>query len=46
MKRIEASLQQHRLNKVIHALRALPQFPGFTVFGAQDQGHGRAGEVA
>lgn len=41
MKRIEASLQPHRLSKVVHALHALPRFPGFTVCDAQGQGHGR-----
>lgn len=42
MKRIEATLQPHRLTKVVHALHALPHFPGFTVYNAQGQGHGRA----
>jgi nitrogen regulatory protein P-II 1 len=41
MKRIEATLQPHRLTKVVHALHALPHFPGFTVYNAQGQGHGR-----
>ena len=41
MKRIEATLQPHRLSRVVHALHALPRFPGFTVFNAQGQGHGR-----
>lgn len=41
MKRIEATLQPHRLSKVVHALHALQHFPGFTVFNAQGQGHGR-----
>lgn len=40
MKRIEATLQPHRLTKVVHALHALPHFPGFTVYNAQGQGHG------
>ena len=48
MKRIEAFLQPHRLGKVIHALHALPQFPGFTIFNAQGQGdgHGHGGHFA
>ena len=41
MKRIEATLQPHRLTKVVHALHALPHFPGFTVYDAHGQGHGR-----
>lgn len=41
MKRIEAFLRPHRLGKVIAALHALPHFPGFTVFDAHGQGHGR-----
>jgi nitrogen regulatory protein PII len=41
MKRIEAYVQPHRLNKVVGALHALPSFPGFTVFDAHGQGHGR-----
>lgn len=41
MKRIEAFIQPHRLNKVVTALHALPMFPGFTVFDAHGQGHGR-----
>ncbi len=41
MKRIEAFIQPHRLNRVVSALHALPRFPGFTVFDAQGQGHGR-----
>ena len=41
MKRIEATLQPHRLTRVVHALHALPHFPGFTVYNAQGQGHGR-----
>lgn len=41
MKRIEAFLQTHKLNKVIAALHELPHFPGFTVFDAHGQGQGR-----
>lgn len=41
MKRIEAFLQPHRVSKVVAALHTLPRFPGFTVFEAQGQGHGR-----
>ena len=41
MIRIEAFIQPHRLNKTISALHALPSFPGFTVFDAHGQGHGR-----
>ena len=41
MKRIEAIIQPHKLSKVVSALHALPHFPGFTVFDAHGQGHGR-----
>ncbi len=41
MKRIEAFIQPHRLNKVVTALHALPHFPGFTVTKSHGQGHGR-----
>lgn len=41
MKRIEASIQPHRLDRVIAALHALDRFPGFTVLAAHGQGHGR-----
>ena len=41
MKRIEAFIQPHRVNKVVTALHALPHFPGFTVMNAHGQGHGR-----
>ena len=41
MKRIEAFIQPHRLDKVVRALHALPTFPGFTLFEARGQGHGR-----
>jgi len=41
MKRIEAIIQPHKLNQVIAALHALPQFPGYTVVDAFGQGHGR-----
>ena len=41
MKRIEAFIQPHRLNKVVATLHALPSFPGFTVLNAHGQGHGR-----
>jgi nitrogen regulatory protein P-II 1 len=48
MKRIEAFIQPHRLNKVVSALHALPRFPGFSVFHAhgQGQGHGTGGHYA
>lgn len=41
MKRIEAFIQPHCLGEIIQALHARPQFPGFTVFPARGQGHGR-----
>lgn len=41
MKRIEAIVQPHKLNKIISALHGLPNFPGFTVLDAYGQGHGR-----
>lgn len=41
MKRIDAFIQPHRLAKVVSALHALPRFPGFTIFDAHGQGHGR-----
>jgi len=41
MKRIEAIIQPHKLSKVVTALHALTDFPGFTVFDAHGQGHGR-----
>jgi nitrogen regulatory protein P-II 1 len=41
MRRIEAVIQSHRLAKVVTALHSLPRFPGFTVFEAHGQGHGR-----
>lgn len=41
MVRIEAFIQPHRLGKVVSALHSLPRFPGFTVFDAHGQGHGR-----
>lgn len=41
MKRIEAFIQPHRLNKIVSALHQLPHFPGFTVLNAHGQGHGR-----
>jgi len=41
MKRIEAIIQPHKLSKVVSALHDLPNFPGFTVFEAHGQGHGR-----
>jgi nitrogen regulatory protein P-II 1 len=41
MKRIEAFVPRHRLNKIVGALHALPHFPGFTVLDAHGQGQGR-----
>ena len=41
MKRVEAFLQPYRVSRVVHALHELPHFPGFTVFEAKGQGHGR-----
>jgi nitrogen regulatory protein P-II 1 len=42
MKQIIAVIQPHMLNKVEHALHALPHFPGFTLLRAQGHGRGRA----
>lgn len=41
MKRIEAYIQPHHLDKVVAALHVLPRFPGFTVLSGHGQGHGR-----
>ena len=41
MKRVEAFIKPHRLNKVVSALHALPSFPGFSVLSLHGQGHGR-----
>ncbi len=41
MKRIEAFIQPHRLNRVVAALHRLERFPGFTVLHGHGQGHGR-----
>ena len=46
MKRLEAFIQPHRLNKVIRALHELPRFPGFTVCNAHGQGHERLPAVS
>lgn len=42
MKQIIAVIQPHMLNKVEHALHALPRFPGFTLLRAKGHGRGRA----
>ncbi len=42
MKQIIAVIQPHMLNKVEHALHALPHFPGFTLLRAKGHGRGRA----
>jgi nitrogen regulatory protein P-II 1 len=41
MKEIKASIQQHVLSRVIHALHELPHFPGLTVIDVAGQGRGR-----
>ena len=41
MKKVSAYIKPHRLDRVIAALHELPRFPGFTVFDAHGQGHGR-----
>lgn len=42
MKQIIAIIQPHMLNKVEHALHALPHFPGFTLLRAKGRARGRA----
>ncbi len=42
MRQIIAVLQPHMLNKVEHALHALPRFPGFTLLRAKGHARGRA----
>ncbi len=42
MKQIIAVIQPHMLNKVEHALHALPHFPGFTLLRAKGHGCGQA----
>lgn len=44
MKRIEAFVQPHKLNKIVSALHGLPNFPGFTVLDGYGQGHGRGAQ--
>ncbi len=41
MKEITAIIQPHTLSRVMHALHALPHFPGITVLDAHGQGRGR-----
>jgi len=41
MKEITAIIQPHTLSRVMHALQALPHFPGLTVLDAHGQGRGR-----
>ena len=41
MKEITAIIQPQTLTRVMHALHALPHFPGATVFDAHGQGRGR-----
>ena len=41
MKEITAIIQPHTLSRVMHALHALPHFPGVTLFDAHGQGRGR-----
>ena len=41
MKEITAIIQPHTLTRVMHALHALPHFPGVTLLDAHGQGRGR-----
>ncbi len=41
MKEITAIIQPHTLSHVMHALHALPHFPGVTLLDAHGQGRGR-----
>lgn len=41
MKEITAIIQPHTLSRVMHALHALPHFPGVTLLDAHGQGRGR-----
>lgn len=41
MKEITTVIQPHALSQVMHALHALPHFPGVTIFDAHGQGRGR-----
>jgi nitrogen regulatory protein P-II 1 len=41
MKEITAIIQPHTLSRVMHALHALPHFPGLTLLDAHGQGRGR-----
>ena len=41
MKEITAIIQPHTLSRVMHALHALPHFPGITLLDGQGQGRGR-----
>ena len=41
MKEITAILQPRALSRVMHALHALPHFPGVTILDAHGQGRGR-----
>ncbi len=41
MKEITAIIQPHTLSRVMHALYALPHFPGVTLLDAHGQGRGR-----
>ena len=40
MKEITALIQPHTLSRVMHALHALPHFPGVTLLDAHGQGRG------
>ena len=42
MKQIIAVIQPHMLNKVEHALHALPRFPGFTLLRVKGHARGHA----
>lgn len=41
MKEIKAIIQPHVLPRVMHALHAVPHFPGVTISDCQGQGRGR-----
>lgn len=41
MKEIKAIIYPHMVQKVVHALRALEHFPGFTLLDGRGEGRGR-----
>ncbi len=46
MKEIKAIIHPHMVQKVVHALRELDHFPGFTLLDARGQGRGRGAKGA